>query len=487
MKILFVYPNIIDFACQLGQYNMGIGYLSAVLKRDGHDVSVFNIYKRISKKEFIERVVNEKPDLIAFSATSHMFPFVRQYCNWLLQEGLRFKTICGGVHATLLPQEVIETKGIDMVCVGEGENALSQLSQKLQSGEDISDINNIWIKTQSDIKKNPVGPLVENLDDLPFPDRNVFNREELRYGTSGRLVMSASRGCPYNCTYCCNHALKGIYPNKQKFLRFRSVENVIAEIKQVFKEQPFFNSVLFHDDILFLNKNWARNFVTLFKKELNVPFSCNSRPEIMDEETVSMLKEAGCFRVCIGVESGKDHISNNVLKRRIKADHIRRAFKLCRSAGIEAYSFNMVGIPHETPRDVMETVKLNSEISSDLFQVTIFYPYVGTQLYDTCKQEKFLTDRRVDDYFKDTCLNLPTMSRVQILMFKRYFVFLVKFYAMLNRLPKGYAKVTMKFLDYFLTRRFTAHCLNSIYHVARSSYRRFLQNTPVEKLIKRIV
>lgn len=475
MKVLFIYPNIVNSARQQGLYHMGIGYLSSVLKRDGHEVSLLNIYKKIDKEMLIENVITQKPDLIAYSATSHMFPFVKQFCSWLLEEGLKFRCICGGVHATLAPQEVLETDGIDMVCIGEGELALTELCGRLERGKDISDIKNIWIKTIDGVKKNPIAPLLEELDDLPFPDRDIFNVNELIHESSGRLPMLASRGCPYNCSYCSNHALKSIYPNKGRFTRYRSVENVVYEIKEVLSRYPIFKSVLFHDDILFLNKIWSRNFINLYKQEVGIPFSCNIRPEIVDEEVASLLKEGGCFRICIGIESGNDHIRQQILRRRISTEQIRRALLLCKSKGIEVYTFNMVGIPFEKPRDILETIKLNSEMSSDSFQVSIFYPYKGTELYTISEGEGFLTDRRVDDYLTDSMLHLNTLSRSQVLMFRRYFVLFVRLYSVVYRLPKGYFNLIAAILDYFLTRPIVASFLNVIYTLMQIIYRRFLQ------------
>ena len=486
MKILFVYPNIVDFASQLGLYHIGIGYLSSVLKKDGHSVSLFNIYKRIDKKTFIERVISEKPDLIAFSCTSHMFPFVKQFCNWFSEEGVRIQTVVGGVHATLAPQEVIETKGIDMVCVGEGEAAFGELCGNLQKGKDISRIKNMWVKAGDTIKKNLPGPLLENLDELPFPDRDIFNPQELVHESIGRLPIAASRGCPYNCAYCCNHALRDIYPNKERFLRFRSADNVISEIKEILARHPFYKSVLFHDDILFLNKTWARDFAALYKKEIGIPFSCNMRPEAVSDEIVTLLNRAGCFRICIGVESGNDYIRNQVLKRRTNTEEIYNAFKLCKSKGIELYAFNMVGIPFEKPGNVLETIKINSRISSDSFQVSIFFPYVGTELYNLCKKEKFISDRQVDDYLKDSCLNLPSISRSQILMFRRYFVLLEKVYSLFYRLPRVLSKASIAILDYLLTRRLMAYWFNVFYISVRGLYRKFLKNGPVQKIVKKI-
>ena len=462
MKVLFIYPNIIFKNYPLGLSHMGIGSLSAVLKRDGHNVSVLNIYKKIDKKTFIERVVRERPDLIAFSATANMFFYVERFCKWLLQDNLKFRTICGGVHVTLAPQEVIKTAGIDMVCIGEGETALTELCRKLSQGEDINSIDNLWIKTENGIKKNPIGPLLENLDELPFPDMDIFNKSELTAESMGILPITASRGCFYNCVYCCNHALRGIYPNGDKYLRFRSPGNVVSEIKAILSRDSSFASIRFYDDILYQNKIWAKEFTLLYKREVRLPFSCNIRPELVDEETVSLLQEAGCDMICMGIESGNDNIRNNILKRKTSKDQIRRAFNLFKPTGMKVHAFNMVGIPFEKPSDVLETIKLNSEFSPDTFYIPILYPFMGTELYDISKKEGFISDRKVGSFFNDSSLNLPTIHRFQILMFQRYFVIFVRLYSQLMRLPKALSRISIATLDFLLKNFIIALCLNGL-------------------------
>jgi len=349
-----------------------------------------------------------------------------------------------------------------MLCIGEGEFILAELCRKLEKGEDITRINNLWIKTKNGIKKNPVGPLLENLDELPFPDRNIFNKRELAVESIGILPITASRGCFYNCIYCCSHALRGIYPNKDKFLRFRSPGNVVSEIKEILSRDSSFTSIRFYDDILYLNKTWAEEFTALYKKEVKLPFSCNIRPELVNEEIVSLLKEAGCHMICIGIESGNDHIRNQILKRQTSKEQIRVAFNSFNSTGMKIHAFNMVGIPFEKPSDILETIKLNSEFSPDTFHVPILYPFIGTKLYSMSRKGGFITDRKVGSFFNDSSLNLPTIHRLQILMFQRYFVLFVRLYSKLMRLPQPCSRVSIAILDYLLKNLFIALCLNAL-------------------------
>jgi anaerobic magnesium-protoporphyrin IX monomethyl ester cyclase len=462
MKVLFVYPNIIYKKHPLGLSHMGIASLAAVLKKDGHAVSVMNIYKKIDREEFITRVINESPNLLAFSATGNMFFYVEEFCKWLLQENLHFKTICGGPHATLVPEEVLKTNGIDMVCIGEGEAALSELCNKLSKEEDATKINNIWIKAEKGTIRNSVAPLLQNLDKLPFPDMSVFNKHELTIESIGILPITASRGCFYNCVYCCNHALRNVYPNKDKYLRFRSPENVVAEIKDVLSRDSSYHSIRFYDDILYFYKAWSRDFTKLYKREISLPFSCNIRPELVDKETVDMLKEAGCNMICMGIESGNDYIRNKILKRHTSKEHIRKAFNMFKPTHIKLHVFNMIGIPHENPSNVLETIKLNSEFLPDTFHVPILYPFPGTEIYDMSKRKGFLTEKKVGSFFNDSTLKLPTISRAQIIMFQRYFVLFVRIYSNLMRLPQPYSRISVAVLDCMLEKKFIALLSNML-------------------------
>lgn len=200
MHILFVYANV----RKTPQIPLGIAYLSAALKQDGHTTSAFDTtflveivdYREFSEKEaavaynaFNEKVEKEKPYLIAISSTSGDYPLVE-----MLLENLRIKgvpVIIGGIHATICPDQVIKNKYIDMLCIGEGELAMKELVSNMQKGEDITRIANLWVKSGNRIFKNDVRSLLQDLDKLPYPDYDLFAKEHLafRHRTSrGRKV-----------------------------------------------------------------------------------------------------------------------------------------------------------------------------------------------------------------------------------------------------------------------------------------------------------
>ena len=466
MKITFVYPDLIPHVFDWpGYFHAGIGSLSSVLKQAGHQTSLIHVVQPIKQSEFIKRVKDENPDLIGFSSTSHMFPLVRELASWLIEAGIKVPTICGGIHPTIAPDDAIGTKGIDMICRGEGESPLLELCRKMENNEDISNIQNLWIKiSDGTIVKNPLRPLLKDLDSLPFPDRTIFSYQTLHSEREGRSTFMASRGCPYNCTYCCNHLLRKIYGSESKPIRFRSVDNLISEIKHVLEHYPFINTLAFDDDILFLNRKWSEEFSEKYSREIHLPFMCNARADVTDKTLVNLLKKAGCYYVKLGLESGNEEIRYNVLNRRMTSEQIVKAFSICKNAGLITHAYNIVGIPYETPAAILDTIKLNAAIGVDILHVSIYQPYPGTKLAETCREQNFLESKDLpQDFCSSSIVRLRTVSPSQVLMFRDYFKVIVRCYQLIQKLPRGISKVLTKIIDSVFSFNPTSKVLNLIY------------------------
>lgn len=484
MKITFVYPDmephVFDWT---GYFYVGVASLSAVLKREGHTTSLIHITKPIGKSDFVERVQKENPDLIGFSSTSHTFPFVKRLASWLVEAKVEVPTIYGGIHPTIVPEESIGIKGINMICRGEGEAALAELCQKIERNEDISNIANLWIKRDGTIIRNPLRPILDDLNRLPFPDRGIFDYQDLCHEREGRGTFMVSRGCPYNCTYCCNHLLREIYGSEGKAIRFRSVDSVIAEIKQVVDHYPFIKSLVFDDDILFLHRKWSEEFTEKYSHQINLPFSCNTRADITDEALFKLLKKAGCVNIRFGLESGNKEIRYKVLNRHMTNEQIKRAFAMFKKAGLITQSFNIVGIPYETPSTILDTIKLNAAIGVDIMQAFIYQPYQGTKLAELCKEQGFLKSGDFGpDFFSPSIVKLDTISPAQVLMFRDYFQALVRYYQVLQRLPGGVSKFAIRLSDRILSSAPVARVLNLVY-VPLHYLRRWRQALKLRKKI----
>jgi len=444
MKVAFVYID--PSYTIMGPFHVGIASLIAYLKRGGHECRFFHLMGDVAQEEYVNFLEKNCPDVVAFSVMTNIFPHVAPLAS-LTKHHSGAVTICGGVHATLSPEEVIATDGIDAVCIGEGEEALFDFCQRLEEGKNISDIPNLWVKQHGEVHRNPVRPLIADLDSLPFLDREVFPYEaSFDLGFMKRGAFMASRGCPFNCNYCCNHAMKQLYGGN-KYIRFRSVENLLEEVETVVRDFPQVEYNVFHDDLLPLNKEWFEGFTREYRRRIKLPFEMNCHPNLMDRDVALMARSAGCSLMRFGLESGNEYVRRKVLDRHVGTQRIIDAFAFCDEAGIKTLSYNMIGLPYETRPQIMDTIKLNARVRPKVMHVSIFYPYPGTKAYELCKREGFLTDKQIDTYYEDSVLRQKSVSAAQLRALKRRFEFLVRLYSRFYRLPRFIGKPLEKIAD----------------------------------------
>ncbi len=402
MKVTFVYPDFFQYEdgsfMPEGRIYLGIAYLSAVLRAEGHETSLVHVVEPPGREWLVERVRSEGPDLIGLSSTTHMFRHAARWAGWLRQD-VGAPVVCGGVHPTISTEEVIGTSGIDFAALGEAEDTLLELCAALEEGRDPSGITGLWARRGETVSRNPARPLRTDLDSLPFPDRSIFDPALFCADQRPRGTLMASRGCPFNCTYCSNHAQKSVYPNPQSYVRFRSPDNVVREIELMVAEDPGIEYIRFDDDILTTDRDWLGRLSELYRSRVGMPFICNSRVNFMDEATARTLAEMGCRVVCMGIESGNEWLRREVLNRRMSNSQITEAFAACREAGIKTVSTNMFGLPLEDTSMVLDTIKLNGRCRPDTIQVSTFIPYPNTELHTLCVKEGLIEGGRVDSIF----------------------------------------------------------------------------------------
>lgn len=444
MKVAFVH---IDPSYRvMGPFHVGIASLIAYLRQGGHECRFFHFMGDVAEEEYVNFLEKNRPDVVAVSVVTNIFPHVAPLASLTKRHSEAF-TICGGVHTTLSPEEVIAVEGIDAVCIGEGEEALLDLCQGLEQGKDISNIPNLWVKKDGEVRRNPLRPLTEDLDSLPFLDREVFPYEDsFDLAFMKRGAFMASRGCPFNCNYCCSPAMKQLYGGN-KYIRFRSVENLLEEVETVVKNFPQVEYNVFHDDLLPLNKQWFEDFTGEYRTRIKLPFEMNCHPNLMDRDVALMAKEAGCSLVRFGIESGNDYIRRKVLDRNVSNKRVIDAFAFCDEAGIMTLSYNMIGLPYETRPQIMDTIKLNARVRPRVAHVSIFYPYPGTKAYELCKREGFLTDKQFDSYYEDSVLRQESVSAAQLRALRRRFEFFVRLYARCYKMPGFIGKLLEKIVD----------------------------------------
>ena len=367
MKVLFITkPFFIE--------PLGIMHLSSVVKTAGHKTDL------ITTSEDVELKVKEfKPHFIFYSIMTGDHGLFDEI-NRKLRKEHKFFSIAGGPHATFFP-EMLKNSSFDAVCIGEGERAIEEFLKDTES----LNAPNFWFKVSSGIIKNPVKDLIENLDDIPFPDRAiVFKYPEIRDGPIKHFI--ASRGCPYNCSYCFNESYAGIYKGKGSRVRFRSVDNLLKEVKEVVESSPTM-FVYFQDDTFILKPEWIKEFAMKYPSEVGMPFHCHTRANLVTEEIVKDLKTAGCYSVHIAAESGNDDVRREVLNRNMSNEQIFNAVELFKKYDIKVMLQNIIGLPFTTLKNDFETLELNIKCQPDYPWVSIFQPYPKTALGQRCVDE----------------------------------------------------------------------------------------------------
>jgi len=420
MRILFLYPVPAENRKVYTGYSQGIGLLSACLKEAGHETWL--LFLQGLWEASLDRALAEfRPQLIALSSTTDQFAMARRAISYL-ERSAHPPIILGGIHASFARQEELELPGIWGVCRGEGEKVLLELVRRLERNENPLGTPGFWFRGQPEF--NPAAGLAD-LDALPFPDRELFDYQKLidRHPRIIGAEFLASRGCPYECSYCANPALKRLQGNEGPFLRFRGVGKLIEEIQKVVRTYRNVRLIGFHDDIFGLDRDWLESFSDAYPRGVGLPFWCNGRVDLMDEERVNLLKKAGCLRVHLGVEAGNDEIRKKVLKRNIEKDTIREAFARLKRAGIRAAAFNMIGLPFETVETIEETIALNREIKPDWVFHSVFHPYPGTELYELCQAKGWISGHWAESFYDpETPLDQPSISRESVAKYYREFV-----------------------------------------------------------------
>ena len=437
MRVLFIYT---DIGISVG-YSCGIGVLSAYLKKHGHDTKLLHVSDELDYPLDVEQIVKDvkeyDPGLICFSSVTNQWFYVKTIAKFV-RRACDIPIVVGGHHSNAAAAEIIEEKAVNFACKGEGEIPLLELVNRLEAGEATDRIPNMLCKETgvemamtadgglpvsapgtagvckqyflddgAQISDNPVGRWIDDLDSLPFEDRDIFSYDSIVKTRTGWAEVIASRGCPYACTYCFNVPFFGMYKSDLKdtddkvrmrdFIRRRSVDTTIAMLKEVKDTYPDVKYFTFVDDVFAIYSRWLADLAPVYKKEIGLPFAATSQPLAFNEKIAKLLKEMGCKVVKMGVEAGDPEIRNRVLNRNIPDKVLIDDFALARKHGLKPQAFNMIGLPTETYANMWKTAELNAQLRAYIVWVSTFMPYPGTVLYDYCMENNLMDQDKWDE------------------------------------------------------------------------------------------
>jgi radical SAM superfamily enzyme YgiQ (UPF0313 family) len=358
----------------------GIKVLSSVLKKHGHQADCF---LHSEERDFQRAVRDWEPDVIGIYATTGQEAWPYGYIRNWKKELPHLKVVMGGPHPSHDLDPLGERGVVDASVKGEAEYALLDLVNAWEANRPIRDIPNVgWMGEDGVAVQNPIRPVVQDLDTLPFPDVDVFYKYP--FLRSKRVMqVHVSRGCQNSCTYCSVGLMKKDWVSGrrgEKFNRQKSVDYVCEEMNDILARYPRFRMVNFGDAALNMTRGWIEEFADKWPKRVGLPFACNININYLKESDIVALKRAGCVSVQFGLESGSERVRLEVYKKGYTDEIVYTIPKLLRKHKITYRTNNIMGSPAETLEDMFETARVNKRIKPNGCTVLIYRPFKSTVL-----------------------------------------------------------------------------------------------------------
>lgn len=362
MKICFINPPL---ATEGSHYMpLGIAYLAAVLRKE-YPVSVIDFQSNPA--------LSIDADVVGITSISHNFPSAVMIAEAVKAENPDVTVVMGGPHVTFTDTDVLQNEFIDIVVRHEGEDTMTELLRALDAG-DISRVKGITYRENGVIRRNPDQPLIKDLDSLPFPARDLFDREY--YFTREKVVQIISgRGCPFRCMFCSASSMWG------HTVRLRSPGNVVDEIEDVVAKYNIQQFGFVDDTFTIVQENTVKICEEIVNRDLDIEWGCNVRVDTLTEELVQIMKKAGCTNFFVGVESGNQK-TLDFMHKQITVQQIERAVRLAHTYSVKVALSAILGMPNETYADVQKTIDFMISLNGDAYIFNFLLVYPGTELYE---------------------------------------------------------------------------------------------------------
>ncbi|OGT84932.1 MAG: hypothetical protein A3G96_02050 [Gammaproteobacteria bacterium RIFCSPLOWO2_12_FULL_52_10] len=378
--------------------------------------------------EFVKVVESYQPDLIGLSCIEVTWPLGLELLKAVRHTGI--PTIVGGAYATFGADIIIWQPAVDMVCIGEGELALTELCNKMRDGDDITAIRNIWIKQDNLLFKNPIRSGI-NMKDLPYQDWDIYDKRRFLKPMGGKISVTGTfemnRGCPYTCTFCINSGFHSLYENAGGYYREQEIPRLIDEMLEKKEKYNLSFVYLVAESFLTTTRKRVEQFGRLYP-QVGLPFWVEARPESISKEKVDMLSDCGCEGISVGVESGNEELRVKTLGRNLSNARIIEAFDVLSNSDIRVSANNIIGFPEETRAMIFDTIELDRRIDVQGVMVSFFSPYRGCTLREVCETKGYIKKEDIaGDYRLGPTMDMPQLRREELIGLHRTFPLYVKF------------------------------------------------------------
>ncbi|HNX81384.1 MAG TPA: radical SAM protein [Candidatus Omnitrophota bacterium] len=391
------------------QMHMGIAYLAAVAKPA--QVRIIDMHaEHLTKEQFAAIIHEGNFDIVGFSVVTPAVDSAFELASAVKKVSKDTLVVFGGVHPTILPQDVLTHNDVDVVVIGEGEVTFRELIQARQAGKDISDIPGLAFRKDGAVFFSPARPLIQDLDVIPFPARELFIHKEYTYPDSlykASAPIITSRGCPGRCSFCASHKIFG------RTFRMRSAAHVVDEIEDLVKRQGI-REIHIWDDNFVTDRNRVfaiRDEVVRRKLQVKIAFPNGMRADFINAELLTALKQMGVYSIAIGVESGSQRILDTCHKG-VRLARIEEAFTLMKKMGFETWAFFMFGLPGETEETIRETIAFALKLDPDIAKFHLLKPFPGNETYEYFSSKGFIL---TNDY-RQYGFHTPPIHRLETLM-----------------------------------------------------------------------
>ncbi len=420
-KILLIEPpfyRLFKDTYTLDRYPLSLGYLSGTIKkRTNWDVASYNVdfnlnrdeiepiklcyltrggfnnylynLKDVSRpiwQELKSTILKYNPDVVGISANSQNFTSASIVAKLTKAINANINVVVGGPHTAMAGADVLRCSDIDICVKGEGEETIVELLNVIGAQKELGAVKGIIYRENGRIIEAPSRELIEDLDSLCFPHENASEtlKDYGRYPATAFSSIFATRGCPYNCFFCGTHKIWG------RKVRFRSPDNVIREIKCL--QDKGVPSIHFDDDTFGVNKQYLNELCnSIIVHCPGLKWSCEIHVKLVDDETISLMRKAGCYLIQLGIESGNNEILKKIRKN-ITVEEALLACKIIKKHGITLHTFFVLGFPWETEATIQDTAAVMRKSKSDALIYSIFTPYPGTEAFEFCRNNGLIND-----------------------------------------------------------------------------------------------
>ncbi len=390
MNIALIQPCATDH----GYIHLGLASIAACLQEDGHRVRIIDLgIEGTAPKKIAERIREFDPDVVGISALTPTYPMALSAAATVKQVKPECLTVFGGSHPSVLTDEVVAEPNVDIIVRGEGEVTMVELLRALREKRGLGGVAGISYKSDGDPIHNPDRPFIDDIGILPHIPWQLFALDKYTGSLNGRKAVgiSSSRGCPFNCIFCYRGPAAG------KRVRSWSAERTFNEIDRVVARYAVYG-VHFWNELFTFDRDWVLRFCDLLIDHgMKLQWDCQTRADLLSDDILGKMKQAGCVGISVGVESGSEDVLRHTEKK-VDRKRIRDAFTMIRASGIESTATFTLGLPWDTRESIQETIDFAKTLSTDYSMFYVATPFPGSRLWTLCQEKGNTLSRNWTNY-----------------------------------------------------------------------------------------